>query len=112
MSAGERSQRPAPRWEAPEGYMHVAREEGPDWSPVPRCSTGRCRRRGCRKAAVLSLNRMFLVPPTEGARGWWDYCEDHAYGRWLEDGKVMHWVMRFVLEAVQSGSTEEVSDGR
>jgi hypothetical protein len=22
---------------------------------------------------------------------WWPYCEDHLYGRWVEDGLVMHW---------------------
>lgn len=21
----------------------------------------------------------------------WDYCADHMYGRWIEDGKVMGW---------------------
>lgn len=25
---------------------------------------------------------------------WWAYCERHLYGRWIEDGKVVGWVLR------------------
>lgn len=25
---------------------------------------------------------------------WWAYCEQHLYGRWIEDGQVMQWIMR------------------
>ena len=25
---------------------------------------------------------------------WWAYCERHSFGRWIEDGKVMHWILR------------------
>lgn len=24
----------------------------------------------------------------------WAYCQDHMFGRWIEDGKVMHWILR------------------
>jgi len=26
----------------------------------------------------------------------WRYCGEHMYGRWIEDGRVMHWVVRKV----------------
>ena len=28
------------------------------------------------------------------APGWWPHCVSHLQGRWIEDGKVWHWVLR------------------
>lgn len=74
----------------------VARPETPDgpgleWA-VGAHSTGRCRwmmpnRKACGADAAASLNRGRL-----GRTSWWDYCPDHLYGRWIEDGQVWHYV--------------------
>jgi hypothetical protein len=40
-------------------------------------------RRQCGRTPVASLRR--------GKSGLWDYCEEHLYGRWLEDGRMAHW---------------------
>ena len=93
--------RPVPNREVPEGYELVAVEAGPDW----RTETGRrCRRqsgashRACHQPAVAALNRSrqkhvrgtgYVTVPE-----WWPYCPEHLYGRWIEDGKVMHWILR------------------
>ena len=87
-------ERPVDHREVPEGY-ELAAEPDPDWRLV---SGKRCRRgfgRGrpaCTSEAVAELNRNARRP---GAReSWWAYCERHLYGRWVEDGKVMQWVLR------------------
>jgi hypothetical protein len=41
---------------------------------------------GCGRAPVAALNRGW-----RDRDAWWFYCEEHLYGRWIEDGQVMHW---------------------
>lgn len=78
----------------------------PDWAyqPMPdplwRTETGRmCRmvegspRRRCQEAAVAAMNRGY-----RGKAAWWQYCAGHLYGRWIEAGKVMRWVLKKVPE--------------
>ncbi len=49
---------------------------------------GRKDRRSCGAPAVAELRR-----GTSRAQ-WWAYCPDHMYGRWIEDGQVMNWILR------------------
>lgn len=81
--------RPAP-WAPPrEGFHWEAVEQGGDWL-TPAIGAGRCRwgaspkTKACGQPAVATLMRGFPGKP-------WDYCAEHLYGRWIEDGKVMGW---------------------
>jgi hypothetical protein len=85
--------------EVPDGFELVAVPDE-DW----RIEVGReCVRqlaghRVCRAPSVASLNRgkmtrHGLVP------AWWPYCPAHLYSRWIEDGRVWHWVLREAGEA-------------
>ena len=83
--------RPAPPNEPPEGYEWVA---APD--PYWRIEAGkRCRLlggrplRGCGADSVAAFNR----GGWRGRQNWWAYCEDHLFGRWIEDGVVHHWIL-------------------
>ena len=73
------------------GYTWKAEQAGEEWRPY----TGRltCRRRlvgnrTCTTRAVAEMRRGVTRP------AWWAYCASHMYGRWIEDGKVMHWILR------------------
>lgn len=46
--------------------------------------------RNCQQPAVAEINRS----STASRQRWWGYCGDHLYGNWIEDGKVMHWILR------------------
>jgi hypothetical protein len=91
---GPEMARPEPP-EMPEG-CHAAAVPDPEW----RLASGKpCRmgagkgRPACGQPSVAELNRGY-----SGWRGakqlpnWWAYCGDHLYGRWIEDGQVMHWI--------------------
>lgn len=86
---------PSALWpEVPEGCEVVAIED-PEWRLTS--DSRMCRMRGgkrfgsvCIRDAVAELDRSH-VP---GRQNWWAYCLDHMYGRWIEDGKVMHWILR------------------
>ncbi len=62
-----------------------------EWWAVPAVGAGRCRwmegRHACGAKPVASLERGYT------RRSWWDYCERHLYGGWIEDGRVMFWRM-------------------
>lgn len=86
--------RPAPPadWEVPAGFRLAAvPDEG--WREVS--AARRCSRLvsnvRCRRDAVAEMLRMRRGRQTRSA--WWGYCPEHMYGRWAEDGKVMHWIM-------------------
>lgn len=80
----------------PEGHEVAVAEEGPDWRPDDtgsRCSyvIGQGRpgiRRQCDMVAAAAVRRGIKRP------AWWRYCPEHMQGRWIEDGKVMCWVLR------------------
>lgn len=88
--------RPECRYDPPpDGYAWTAVPAGPQW----RLETGRrCRFAGqrgqhrCTADAVAALNRSHWR--TEARPSWWAYCAEHMYGRWVEDGRVMQWVLR------------------
>jgi hypothetical protein len=88
--------RPPQPYEPPAGLAWVARP-APGWSLV----TDRpCRARVpgvgkvCRAPAVAALNRGKLVPHL-GRRvdALWPYCPDHLYGKWIENGLVLRWIL-------------------
>lgn len=81
----------APWGDPPEGFHFEVVEQGPDWITPP-IGAGRCRygagpgKPACGRPAAATLMRGF----GHQARPW-DYCSDHLYGRWIEDGKVVGW---------------------
>lgn len=84
---------PVPDREAPEGFEWVAVEDD-SW----RLAQGkRCRwgggyhHKACGRPCAAEMMRCWgggtrMVP--------WAYCEQHLYGRWIENGKIMHWIPR------------------
>ena len=79
-----------PSWpEVPEGHEVVAIID-PDWEVAT--DGGPCMWRGgayfsarCDGEAVAVLMRY--------NKRRWRYCPDHIYGRWAEEGFVMHWIL-------------------
>lgn len=101
--------RPEPH-PAPEGFVAVAVPEGPDW----RVETGRqcrlaTRNRRCPNPCVVALNRGRRQYGRGLLDSWWAYCAEHMYGRWIEDGQVMQWIV--VPADDPRVSTREVSGG-
>lgn len=88
------SERPTPN-PAPVGFKWEALQEDARWI-TPAIGAGRCRymkgRKACGKPAAATLMRHAYSRGHDSQRPW-DYCDDpeHLYGRWVEDGKVMHW---------------------
>jgi hypothetical protein len=88
------SRPPAPD-EAPGGYhWEVVPDASLRWrvieglSPIVsrRCRAGATRGKpACGRPAVAELGR---------GRSWWAYCGRHLYGKWIEDGVVVGWVLR------------------
>jgi hypothetical protein len=90
--------RPPHGWdEIPGGYEVVAVEDK-DWRLTPepkRCrwTAGFSPRRACGGPSVAEFRRARLgAIPTD--HRWWAYCGEHLYGRWIESGQVMHWILR------------------
>lgn len=79
--------------------------EAPGWTtdPTARVGISVCRRfarylPGCPNpvAAVLYRPRRRYTPDGRvgGSRpARWGYCKDHLYGRWIEAGKVLEWIV-------------------
>lgn len=92
--------RPKPQFPAPDGCEHVAVPDK-DWRVMTNGAAGipgrQCRfmvgRTACGKAAVAKMDRRFRLSANKRS-SWWAYCGDHMYGRWVEDGVVMVWVVR------------------
>ncbi len=91
---GELAVRPTPWSVPPDGFHFEAVEQTDDYLPwvTPAVGAGRCRftvgpgRKRCGAPAVATLMR-----GSRDRKRPWDYCADHLYGRWIEDGKVMGW---------------------
>lgn len=89
---------PAPAYPLQPGFAYVAIPEPTDrWrlesDRTCRMVEGTPRRR-CTNPAVAALNRGYRRTFCEPVDSWWPYCEDHLYGRWIEDGVLMIWVAR------------------
>lgn len=86
--------RPEPP-ESSDGFHFEAVEAGPSWA-TPSVGAGRCRAGAgagvgaCGAPTVATLFRNTFHRGTWELRPW-DYCAEHLYGRWIEDGKVMGW---------------------
>jgi hypothetical protein len=81
-----------PSWpEVPEGHEVVAIID-PDWEaesgrPCSYVSGPSSRRVRCGKPAVATFLRGYYRKQR------FRYCPDHMYGRWVESGFVMHWIL-------------------
>ena len=99
--------RPDPQREVPEGYELVAVPEEDDWR-VEDGSEG-CRRATghngppCGRPAVMALRRTSPLGRWGPTVQWWRYCAEHSYGRWVENGQVMHWILREKIGTGGSG---------
>ena len=88
--------RPVDTREVPEGYHLTAVPESTLSSSLEwRLEAGRPCRAGasayttaCGQPSVAAMNR-----GRRGREAWWAYCGDHLYGRWIEDGQVMCWIL-------------------
>jgi hypothetical protein len=74
----------------PPGYHWEAAEEGPDWRLV---NGKNCRQPHCPRPSAAELARTTYLSSGKTVR-WWAYCDQHLYGRWIEDGKIMHWILK------------------
>jgi hypothetical protein len=93
----------ADRSPAPEGYHFEARPDSGvagDWRlPDDTQRDKRCRAgAGYHHKACGAPVAALLVRRAVGFRIAtrivpWAYCEDHMYGRWIEDGEIMSWVL-------------------
>ena len=93
------SGRTAPTRIPQEGY-HLEAAPSEYWV-TPAVGAGRCRftigpnNETCRQPAVATRWRGYRDKRA------WDYCADHLYGRWIENGEVLHW--REVPDVPQEG---------
>jgi hypothetical protein len=51
----------------------------------------------CGRPSVAEFNRDWSGKRPQG--NYWAYCERHLFNRWIEDGQVMHWILREVTDA-------------
>jgi hypothetical protein len=84
--------RPEPHSPAPDGYeWHV--QPNLDWR-IP-SAYQRCRQHHCDTPPVADMNRpRYLYRERRSVDRWWAYCAEHMYGNWIEDGKVVCWILR------------------
>jgi len=77
--------------EVPDGYELVAVANNL-WrlEPGKRCRAGAAPgRHACGRPSVAELKRGSKQYPS-----WWAYCLSHLYANWVEDGRVMHWILQ------------------
>lgn len=75
--------------DVPAGWELVAiPDPGWRWRTGRQCRYAEAGHRRCEGYAAAELRRGTVRPQ------WWAYCPDHMYGRWVEGGKVMHWILR------------------
>ena len=85
------SKRPAPSSSVPLGYHHEAYvQPGGDWR-VPAVNESGCRQLGpgrvrCDRPPVATLYRGSRLTRTP-----WNYCEQHLFGGWVENGEIYRW---------------------
>ena len=86
--------RPEPPAPPGDGYEWVVVPDDPEeWALAEEGAT--CRGQGPKPA--VGRPRAHGVPAVVrhklglSRRVWWNFCPDHADGRWAEDGVVVHW---------------------
>jgi hypothetical protein len=89
---------------------------GYQWAAVPDLAWAPDTTRRCRAGAAphhpacgrTSAARLWRKAKRAGRPSWWHYCAEHMYGRWVEDGIVLHWVQRPVEtpEPVRPGTNQ------
>ena len=57
-----------------------------------------CARRRCDRPGVAELNRG-LHRDGKRISAWSPYCELHLYGRWSENGQIVHWRLVEIADA-------------
>jgi hypothetical protein len=79
--------------EVPDGYELAAVEAGPEWRAETGylCRSMISRHAYCREPSVAAIARSYGGRPRQRT---WGYCAQHAFGKWVEDGKVMMWILR------------------
>lgn len=85
--------------DVPEGYELVA-EANPAWRLVSgkACRAGASRHRpACGRPSVAEFNRTWPPQPDRPPR-YWAYCEQHLYRQWIEDGRIMRWILREISD--------------
>lgn len=84
--------RPAPPdWKPPAGREWAAVPDEQWRVATPEDAVRTCRYRLCRGTPVAALNRGMWTSHHGKVDSWWLYCDQHLYGRWVEDGQVMAW---------------------
>lgn len=92
--------RPDPPRPAPPGREWFVGDTGLRWRMPSRYK--RCRASGpghvdCRRPPVADLHRTVFTRKSGYHNTWWAYCELHLYGGgWIEDGRVVRWLLREV----------------
>lgn len=82
--------------EVPDGYELAAVADA-DWRTEAGklCVQKLKGRRTCRRPSVAALNRrQYRAATMTRVDAWWPYCQAHLFGRWIESGSVMHWILR------------------
>lgn len=85
------SRPPHNRTEIPEGFHVVAVPEAiGHWRPADGrpCRYARQGHVQCGQLSIAEVLRGDKRPQ------WWAYCGDHSYRRWVETGRVWHWILR------------------
>lgn len=84
-------------------HYEAIEEDLADWRAIDPEHARPCRQRvgqaedhrTCKEPSVLAMDRgrrTFTAGRiSRRSPSWWHYCARHAFGRWVEDGKVFHW---------------------
>lgn len=68
-----------------------------EWLPDPDWRFGtkytKCRQPHCPNPPVAEFDRLFTVRGGRRVPRAYAYCEQHLYGRKIENGQVLHWVL-------------------
>lgn len=85
--------------DVPEGCRLFATPD-PDWRVVEGkpCRYPAQGHTQCKQPSAAELHRGTY------RKQWWAYCPPHMYGRWVEDGQVMRWILRELTAVPDSDS--------
>lgn len=89
-----------PSWpEVPEGHEVVAVPSS-RWriDQGHPCSRQLARHQRCGKPSAAAIDRQ-RHQHGKTFPAWYPCCLDHMYGNWIENGQVMHWILRKIGDA-------------